>query len=134
MARIDSFREPVNYQDLFAYYLVEPGDLLVTNDQAIEESIRNILTVGIGSLMFDRSFGSDLLKMLFEEVNDETAGKIFMYTIANLEANEPRVLVIPGASQVIPFATQNMYGILLTYQIRDTKAINRYNFRLKAAK
>lgn len=123
---------PYTYVDLFAYYEVWPGDLLIYDEEVINESIRNILTVQTGTLIFNRRFGCDLLKLLFEMINDDTAQKIYMTTVYNIQQNEPRVTVIPSGTSVVPEPDANRYNLNITYRIKATGKTHTFGFRLKA--
>lgn len=121
-----------SYVDLFAYYDVWPGDIVIYDETVINESIRNILTVQTGTLIFNRRFGCDLLKLLFEPINDDTAQKIYMTTVLNIQQNEPRVSIIPSRTSVTPDADQNAYFLNIAYKINMTKQAKMFGFRLKA--
>src|SRR3978361_959625 len=92
----------LGYVDLNGYYLEWPGDILLTGDDAVNESIRNILTVYPGSLIFNRTFGSELIKLVHEPMSVKTAGFIQLYAILVVDRYEPRVPTIPGLGSVTP--------------------------------
>src|SRR5438270_5534531 len=125
---------PATYQDLYAYYGVWPGDLIVEDDFAINESIRNILSVPTKSLIFNRQFGSDLIKLLHEPMNEQTAQQIRMYSIIAVDRYEPRVETVPFLCFVKAFFDTNVYELQLGYRIRRSNIVNSFSFKLQGAK
>jgi len=122
-----------SYSDLYAYYTVWPGNIIVQGDDAVNESVRNILSVFQGSLIFDRRFGSGLIKELHEIINDQSATTIRMLTIMAIDTYEPRVATIPGYCYVTPLYDLNAYQLSIGYRIKETGAVNTYTFRLQGA-
>ena len=63
------------YQDLFAFNLVnnENKDLnLLENENAVKQSIINILLTNVGERHFNPDYGSDINKVLFENITPQT--------------------------------------------------------------
>lgn len=83
----------------------------VTNEQAIKQSLKNIIRTNIGERLFQPLFGSNVYKSLFE-MNDITAQSSLEFYIETAIANwEPRVLL---SSVVVESDSVDMNGINIT--------------------
>lgn len=104
------------YSDVNAKYRIGGSELL-HNVGAIENSIDSILSTNVGERFFLPMFGSNLLSMIHEPINEATADNILDALITAIERWEPRVEVIFSRSHVIPFHDRNAYEVLIAYYI-----------------
>lgn len=63
------------------------------NDEAIDNSIRNILLTPKGTMPGKPTFGSDLTKLLFEQIDHVTIDLIKTFVLNSLVEWEPRISV-----------------------------------------
>jgi len=83
-----------SYVDISLAFTPSPvtGDLtVITNERAINQSIRNIIMTAPGEVTFNRNFGSSVSTYLFDFIDDGTAGLIDLEIRRAIGYNEPRV-------------------------------------------
>ena len=92
------------------------NDLIaIKNVNAITRSIRNIVLTTPGEKFFDPDFGSNVSRLLFENVDDITASQIqeeIEFTISNYE---PRVKLLDV--QVIADNDNASFDTIITYEV-----------------
>jgi uncharacterized protein len=90
-------RKRVLYSDFFKDLTVNPisGDLaLRTNEEAIKESMKNLILTNRGERLFQPNIGSDVMASLFENATPVTL-KILEERVRDVINNfEPRVSII----------------------------------------
>jgi phage baseplate assembly protein W len=64
---------------------------VIKNEQAIKESVINLLSTEKGSKPFFPEYGISLEKFLFEPIDDVTSGSINFEISRALEGSEPRI-------------------------------------------
>ena len=80
---------------------------LVYNEQAVMNSLLNILRTHKGTRPFRRGFGGSLEEMLWDPLDDITAKRIRLHLQQNVLALEPRISV--QLLEVIPDHDQDAY-------------------------
>jgi phage baseplate assembly protein W len=72
------------------------GDQLgrVTNEQSVNQSLRNLIKTNLGERPFQPLVGSDVLKSLFENNTPESIDLLELYIENTVRNNEPRVNLI----------------------------------------
>ena len=106
------------FKDISATFQTNPlnDDLIaIKNETAIARSIRNIVFTLPGEKFFDEDFGSDVSRLLFENLDDITTNLIrdqIFETITNLE---PRVRLRNVIAQ--PNYGNNELNISIVYNI-----------------
>ena len=65
-----------------------------TNENAVKQSIRNLLLTDRGERLFQPNIGSDIRKMLFENITPQTIIVIEQMVRDTLEIYEPRANII----------------------------------------
>ena len=97
------------------------GDVVrFVNEDAVNRSIRNLISTNKGERLYQPNVGSDIYKMLFEPMSGAIA-QLLSASIQNLIKDyEPRARVI--AITVAPDFNGNAYAITVQYMI-----INRQN-------
>ena len=92
------------------------GDLIgLKNENAIARSVKNIVFTLPGEKFFDRNFGSNITRSLFENVDDISASVIVDEIRESIANYEPRVRLIDV--QAFPDYDNNTFDVKITYQI-----------------
>ena len=92
------------------------GDLSVlTNERAINQSIRNIVETIPGEAAFDRNVGSNARDYMFEIVDEGTAGLLRNEIERAIKFNEPRVTVEDVVVDAQP--QRNQFAVNIRYEI-----------------
>lgn len=97
---------------------------LLYDEDAIRNSLLNILTTPIGSRAFVPEYGSRLYKFLQEPIDPVTSVQIEELLIQAIIKWEPRVQVIRSKTKVTP--SSNGFDILLTYYILPSKRVSNF--------
>ena len=91
------------------------NDLIaIKNVNAITRSIRNIVLTTPGEKFFDPDFGSNVSRLLFENVDDITASQIQEEIEFSISNYEPRVKLIDV--QVIADNDNASFDTIITYE------------------
>lgn len=93
---------------------------LVSDYEAISNSIRNLLHCPIGTRLFLNDYGSSLMSYIHEPIDDETAFKIEISILQEIERWEPRVEVLRSQTSVTPLPAGNGYKVFVAVKIRTT--------------
>ena len=92
------------------------NDLIaMKNVNAITRSIRNIILTTPGEKFFDPDFGSNVSKLLFENVDDITASQIQEEIEFSINNYEPRVKLL--SVEVNPEYDSNTFDTIITYEV-----------------
>lgn len=65
----------------------------VTNQQAVNQSLRNLVKTNLGERLFQPMVGSDVYATLFENNTEQTRNLLELQIRTTIENNEPRVIV-----------------------------------------
>ena len=107
-----------SFRDLSASFQVNPlnNDLVVLkNANAIARSIRNIISTSPGEKFFDPDFGSNVTKLLFENIDEISAISIRDEIENSINNYEPRVSLI--SVEITPDYDNNAFDAKLIYRI-----------------
>ncbi len=110
------------YSDLPMFISPNPftGDLSIKKDQnAIQESVRNIVLTAIGERPFDRSFGTNIYTVLFEQPVLLQFYADSIISVA-LNTNEPRIRVEEMKFDV----TDKLVNVSFTYTIKEIDVVD----------
>jgi hypothetical protein len=92
------------------------GDLIgLKNENAIARSVKNIVFTLPGEKFFDRNFGSNITRSLFENVDDISASVIVDEIRESITNYEPRVRLIDV--QAFPDYDNNSFDVTIIYEI-----------------
>ena len=92
------------------------NDLIaIKNVNAIARSVRNIVLTTPGEKFFDPDFGSNVSKLLFENVDDITASQIQQEIEFSINNYEPRVKLL--SIKVNPDFDSNAFDTIITYEV-----------------
>ena len=106
------------FKDVSMSFLSNPlnDDLIVLkNEQAIARSIRNIVFTFPGEKFFDETFGSDVSRSLFENIDDLSAETMRDQIEESINRFEPRVNL--RTVKVLPDFDNNAYEAVVIYDI-----------------
>jgi len=106
------------FKDVSMPFLSNPlnDDLIaLKNEQAIARSIRNIVFTFPGEKFFDESFGSDVSRSLFENIDDLSAETMRDQIEESINRFEPRVNL--RKVKVLPDFDNNAYEAIVIYDI-----------------
>ena len=92
------------------------SDLIaLKNENAIARSIRNIVFTIPGEKFFDESFGSNINRSLFDNIDELSALVIKDQITESIENFEPRVDTVKVVTS--PDFDNNSFDVVLTYEI-----------------
>ena len=106
------------FKDLSMTFQSNPlnGDLIaIKNVNAITRSIRNIVLTTPGEKFFDPDFGSNVSRLLFENVDDITASQIQEEIEFSINNYEPRVKLLNV--KVIADNDNASFDTIITYEV-----------------
>jgi phage baseplate assembly protein W len=66
----------------------------VTNEQAVNQSLRNLIKTNLSERLFQPLVGSDILKTLFENNTEDNVDLLKLFIENTVQNNEPRVNLI----------------------------------------
>lgn len=103
---------------------------LLYNEDAIRRSLLNILLTVKGSRPFRRSFGSNLMALLFDPLDVVTAKRIRTQLMTDIVRHEPRIIL--DDVEVIPDYSNDCYYVNVVGRMLrlDNKSLS-LNFNLK---
>ena len=89
--------------------------IAIKNENAIARSIRNIVFTIPGEKFFDESFGSNINRSLFDNIDELSALIIKDQITESIENFEPRVDTVKVVTS--PDFDNNSFDVVLTYEI-----------------
>ena len=107
-----------NFKDLSMSFKVNPlNDDLITlkNESAIARSIRNIVFTSPGEKIFNPEFGSEISKVLFENIDEISAISIKDEIETSIRNYEPRVQL--EEVDIEPNYDNNQFDVRINYKI-----------------
>ena len=106
------------FKDISMTFQINPlnSDLIaLKNESAIARSVRNIVFTIPGEKFFDESFGSNINRSLFENIDDITASIIVDEVRQSIRNFEPRVNLLDV--QAFPDFENNSFDLTIIYEI-----------------
>ena len=106
------------FKDISATFQTNPlnGDLIaIKNETAIARSIRNIVFTLPGEKFFDEDFGSNVSRVLFDNIDNVSANIIQEQIRDSIINFEPRVRLRNVITQ--PNFDQNAFNVTIVYDI-----------------
>lgn len=85
------------FSDFMTSFAKTPvGDQLarVTNEQAVMQSLKNLIRTNLGERLFQPTVGSDVMATLFELNTDDARDSLELFINNTVENNEPRVNLV----------------------------------------
>lgn len=109
-------KKSITYRDFLPSFLFnnDTNDInVVENEDAVKQSIINILLTNVGERFFNPNFGSDINKMLFENVTPQTSSTLTTLIKTAIENFEPRALL--HDVQCTPSPDENAYAVTVVF-------------------
>jgi phage baseplate assembly protein W len=126
------YKKSRSFQDISMGFLRNPftEDVSkVTNDQAIKQSIRNLVLTTPGEKLFNPSFGSRVSELLFEQLDPFLVDSIQTEILNTIRNYEKRVVVTN--LRCIPDYDNNAISVSLEYQIIGLPIVENIQFVLQ---
>lgn len=108
----------VLYSDIQQSFDIHPNklDLMIdTNEEAIKNSIRNILLTNRGERLFNPLLGSDINSILFENISPQTESTLTSFIKTAITNFEPRANLINVI--VSPLPDENAYVATIVFSV-----------------
>lgn len=100
------------------YTEITPGTPpLITNKDAIFYSLHNLFTTVVGERLNEVTYGVDLPKYLFEQIDTKTANELRYSFINAVRRWEPRVEIDLAKTTVTPLPDDNSYKLNLVFNL-----------------
>ena len=106
------------FKDISMTFQANPlnNDLIaIKNENAIARSVKNIVFTLPGEKFFNPNFGSQISKVLFENIDDITASVIVDEIKESIRNYEPRVELLDV--EAFPNFDNNQFDVIITYEI-----------------
>lgn len=106
------------YQDLFTKILFENDTkdaALISNEDAVKQAIINIILTNVGERLFNPLLGSEINKMLFENVTPQTTSTLKNLIRSAIENYEPRANLIDVVASPLP--DENAYSVSIVFSV-----------------
>ncbi len=103
---------------------------LVLNENAVQQSIINIITTRKGSRPFRRDFGSNLMDLVFDPLDEVTARRMRNQLLNEIAAQEPRVVI--EDVEVVPDYDNDQYYVNISGwmpQLENARIDFNFNMR-----
>ena len=116
--KISALTNNVVYKDIASNLFFKNDDVDIqcnTNEDAVKQSILNILLTNPGERLFNSIFGSELNKMLFENITPQTTLGIVSLIKSGIENFEPRANLIDVVAS--PSPDENAYNITIIFSV-----------------
>lgn len=121
MSRADNFtitkQMPEFYSDFMVDFSLNPitGNLArMTNENAIKQSIRNIIMTMNGERPFQMTLGSKCASLLFDPIDTVTEDLVKTTVIYAIQNHEPRAKLI---SVDVTASDDNTYNVVITFTV-----------------
>jgi len=88
---------------------------LYTNEEAVKNSIRNLLLTNRGERFFNPDLGSDIRSLLFENMSTVTSNNLKVLVTNTIENYEPRAELLDVS--VVPDFENNAYAITIVFNV-----------------
>lgn len=106
------------YQDIFLSSLFnnDTKDLnLISNEDSVKQSIISILLTNVGERVFNSTFGSEINKILFENITPQTTSALNSLITSAIENFEPRATLLDVITSPLP--DDNAYAITVVFSV-----------------
>ena len=109
---------PILYQDWFTKVFIEKDTKdasLISNEDAVKQSIINIMLTNVGERVYNPTFGSEITKLLFENVTPQTTSALINLIKTAIDNFEPRANVIDVVAS--PSPDNNAYTVSIVFSV-----------------
>ena len=127
----NSKRSEFNSDFLNSFAVSPVGNQLgrVVNERAIVQSLKNIISTDLGERLFQPNIGSDIRRMLFENIAQENLTAVSSYIQTAILRNEPRVSLLN--IDVTSYPEENGISITIYYNMINNPETLSFTFILK---
>ena len=101
----------------------------VTNENAVKQSIRNLILTNIGERLFQPTIGSNIFYSLFEPNDVITAENITFFAKSTISQNEPRALLLEV--NVYPNPDRNAFIVNIIFSLINNNTPTQMSVILK---
>ena len=101
----------------------------VINDNAIKQSIRNLILTVPGEKPFQPSIGSSVSELLFEPLDNFTSDAVRQEVINTIQQYEPRVTLT--SVDINTRFSENAFDVVIEYKIVGLPTVETIEFVLK---
>lgn len=111
-------KKKVIYQDILYSSLFDRDTkdiFLLSNEDSVKQSILSILLTNRGERPFSPLFGSDINKILFENVTPQTTTQLISFITNAIENFEPRANLINVLASPLP--DENAYTVTVVFSV-----------------
>lgn len=102
----------------------------VYDNQAILQSVENILLTIPGERVFEPEFGSELMTTVFKNINAQSGERLLDSLIASINKWEPRVTVLSKDCKLYLNPRENSLTIYISFIINKSYAKSVYSKKL----
>lgn len=88
----------------------------VSNEQAVTQSIKNLIRTNLGERLFQPTIGSDVYALLFEHNTPENESMIELFIETTIKNNEPRAQYISSTVNT-DMSNENSVEITVVYNL-----------------
>jgi phage baseplate assembly protein W len=88
---------------------------LISNEDAVKQAIINIILTNVGERLFNPTFGSEINKMLFENVTPQTTATLISLIKSSINNYEPRANLIDVVASPLP--DENAYTVSIVFSV-----------------
>lgn len=128
---IQTLRTPARFKDFYNNFDVHPtrGDLFVLEDaDSVKNSIKNLIFTNRGERFFQPLIGSDIRRMLFENISPDTTFMIKSFIETTIRNYEPRAKLL--AVYVNPTIDELSYNVQIVFSLINNPAPITFNVLL----
>jgi len=101
----------------------------VTNENAVKQSIRNLILTNLGERLFQPTIGSNIRYSLFEPNDVVTAENINFFVKSTISQNEPRAILLEV--NVWPSPDNNAFEVNIVFSLINSNAPIQLNVILR---
>ena len=91
----------------------------LVDEEAIKNAMKNLILINKGEILFKPTLGSNIRKMLFENITPDIVVILREYVISTLETHEPRINII--GVDVLSTLDSNAIQISITFNIQKSE-------------
>lgn len=105
------------YKDLNYRYSMDSGALVVSNEDDINRQIALLLSTSLGSRPFEPTYGSQVMKLLWDPVDDITAWRLETAVFIAIEKWITEITVDTSNTSITTLGAGNGYSIYVPYTV-----------------
>lgn len=106
--------------DLNSSFTVDSNDVILEKYKDIVQALDRLFSTPIGSVPFNRNYGTHLYDLLFETTDSVNQTDVGLLIYRDVTALEPRIYINPYGVQISK-VDEHSFNIYLTVYINDTE-------------